>query len=161
MFQNLKITKTTDKITKTNKPYKALEVTDEQGTSHQVNIFSDFPDFANLTVDSVIRGKLEKNGQYENLVSETISKGRAGNPAFKTQQIEKVMERKEASISNFQDNKELSIKMASTMRMAVDLATAEYTMNKGSFDKLEELVPKWREFCWNMWNVEPTQYKPF
>ena len=159
-FQNITITAIESKTTKTQKPYKSCAVKNESGADFKVNIWSDFPDFANLQVGSIVRAKLEQNGQYWNIVSETQSNPR-GNAGFKTAQIEKTMERKEKSISNFQDNKELSIKIASTMRGAIDLAIAEYTRNPNSLDNLDALIEKWREWLWTHWDVEPDQYVPF
>lgn len=74
--------------------------------------------------------------------------------AYKAQVIEKTMERKETSIKNFQDNKEWSIKVSSTMRMAVDLAIAENQPEA-------ERIKAWREWLWNHWDVETDQYPPF
>ena len=48
MFQNIKVISTGDKTTKTNKPYKSLVVQDESNAEFKVNIWSDFPDFANV-----------------------------------------------------------------------------------------------------------------
>ena len=54
--------------TKTGKSYKKLKIEGEDGT-HNVNIFSDWPDYANITFGSTIDGTIEKNGQYENIRS--------------------------------------------------------------------------------------------
>lgn len=161
MFQNIKIESSTDKTTSTNKPYKACEVLDESGASFKVNVWSDFPDFANIKAGSVVRAKLEQKGQYWNIVSETQAKPKGGNPAYKQKIIEETMERKEKSISNFQSNKEESIKISSTMNKAVDLAIAEYNLDKTNFDNLDVLITKWREWLWTHWDVQPTQYPPF
>lgn len=78
------------------------------------------------------------------------------NTAFKTQQMEKVMERKETSIGKFQDSKEWSIKVASSMNKAIDLAIAE----KGRTDETNEVLDmvgcilKWRKFIWNNWDID-------
>ena len=137
-----------------NKPYKNIGVNDEQGTSHMVNIFSDFPDFANIKVGSIIRGKIEKNGQYENLVSEVQGRSRNnGFTAYKEAVIEKSMERKEQSIAKSRDNKDWSIKVSSTWRDAVTLATTEYK-DKTVLDGLEQAVLKWRRFCWDNFDVD-------
>ncbi len=159
-MEKLKILKVEDLKTSKGGDYKKVDVEQIGGAVVTgVSAFGfKFPDLASLVVGAEIEGSIVIDGNYKNLVG-AIEKPK-GNPGYKTAQIEKVMERKEASISTFQDNKELSIKMASTMRMAVDLAIAEYTMNKGSFDKLEELVPKWREFAWNNWDVGSNQYPP-
>ena len=81
-----------------------------------------------------------------------------GNSAYKTQQMEKVMERKESSIGKFQDNKEWSIKVSSTMRDAVQLAVTEYNASQNNPDasgiNLEYRIGQWRQWLWNTWDVE-------
>ncbi len=160
-FQNIKIDSVLDKKTSQDKPYKACEVITEDGGVYKVNIWSDFPDFANLKVGSVVRAKLEQKGQYWNILSETQAKPRGGaSGAYKEKVIGEAMERKEKSISSFQDNKEFSIKVASTMSGAVALAVAEYK-DKTILDTLDKAVLKWREFLWRNWDVDPKDYPPF
>jgi hypothetical protein len=161
-MENITVIATGDKITKTNKPYKQLTVRQENGTEHKVNIWSDFPNFANVIVGSVIRGKIEPNGQYMNLVSELqINKPtEARGGVYKTAQIEKTMERKEQSIAKSQDNKDWSIRTASTMNKAVELAIAEIK-DITTLNTLENDILKWREWLWRNWEVSDTQYPPF
>jgi len=160
MHENLKVIAVKDLTTKTNKPFKGLEVVDEKGNLHKVSIFSDFPDFANIKQDYIIRGKLEKNDKgYLNLISETQApKSNAG--AFKTAQIEKTMERKEQSISRFQDDKEWSIMVSSTMRDAVSLAIAE-VKDIRTLNTLEADILKWRQWLIENWSVNKTDKPPF
>jgi hypothetical protein len=136
-------------------------VVDEKGGSHKVNIWSDFPDFANINVGSVLRGKIEPNGQYENIVSETQAKRPTGaGGAYKEKVIGEAMQRKETSIGKFQDSKEFSIKVASTMSGAVALACAEYK-DKTVLDTLDKAVLKWREFLWENWDKDVKDNPPF
>lgn len=161
MFQNLKVTEVTDKVTSTQKPYKAVAVTDEQGTSHKVNVFSDFPNFANIVVGSVIRGSLVQKGQYTNLLSETQSGGTTGRSGvFKTQQIEKAQENKAQYIAKAQDNKDWSIRQASSMSNAIALAIAELK-DPTVLDKLEEGIRKWRTWILENWDVDEKDFSPF
>src|SRR3990167_23659 len=98
MYQDITIVKIDTKITKTQKPYKSCLVKDPNGAEFKVNIWSDFPNFANLAEGSIVKAKLEQNGQYWTIISETQDKPRGGgNSGFKTAQIEKTMERKEQS----------------------------------------------------------------
>jgi len=79
----------------------------------------------------------------------------------KSAQIEKVMEKKEASITHFQDNKETSIKIASTMRMAVDIATS-LTVDQWQSTTMQEEIQFWREWCWKQWDkVGSNDMPPF
>lgn len=142
--------------TSTGKSMKKLEMEDTEGKLAHVNIFADFPHFADLATGSTIDGEIRKNDKgYDNLYSNEIKP--RGNPAYKTQQMEKVMERKETSIGKFQDNKELSIKMASTLRMAVDMTIAMTSDQREN--TLEETIRKWREWFWTEWdntsNMQP------
>jgi hypothetical protein len=118
------------------------------------------------TFDSVmpgqeIEGSIEKNDKgylnFKKLEAPNFIKENRSN--FKTQQMEKIIERKEQGIAKIQDNKDWSIKVSSTMRDAVLLAI-EYHRNHFDED-LKDLVLKWREWLWNNWDVEADQYPPF
>lgn len=161
MFQNIKIVSSVDKVASNSKPYKALEVQDEAGAVFKVNIFNDFPDFANVKQGSIVRGQLVVKGQYTNLLSETQNKPRGGaSNVYKEKIMGEAMERKERSIGTFQDNKEYSIRVASTMSGAVALAVAEYK-DKTVLDNLDQAVLKWRKFLWNNWEVDLKDTDPF
>lgn len=141
-----------DKVAKTGRPYKSLEVSDDKGEVFKVNIFSNFPDFANIRQGSIIMGNLKQDGQYWNIEPEGVQMNRGGaSGSFKTAQIEKVMETKRQDISKFQDNKENSIKIASTMRMAVDIATS-LTTDQWQSTTMQEEIRYWREWCWSEWD---------
>ena len=109
------------------------------------------------TFDSVapgqeLEGQIVKNDKgYLNFVKKPEAKQVAASN-FKTRQMEKVMERKEGSITKFQDNKEWSIKTASTLGKAVDLAIADYVAFPGTV--LSDRILYWRKFLWNNWDVE-------
>lgn len=156
-MQDIKVEWCENATTKTNRPYKKLSVTDSEGNKHNVNIFSDFPDFANIAPGSMIRGKLEANGKYMNLISETQAP--KGNPNYKTAQIEKAMDTKRQDITKFQDNKELSVKISGTMRDAVQLSLAEFGAD--GTQSLEELILKWRVWLWENYDMDVTKTDPF
>lgn len=107
--------------------------------------------------------KNEKYGGYE--FKKSVSQFR---PDFmkKNAQMEKVMERKETSIGKFQDNKEWSIKVSSTMRDAVLLTIAEYSKrdnnSNGTYTPdFEKSILRWRQWLLENWDVEPTDIPPF
>lgn len=161
MFQNISVKSADNKITKTNKPYKALEVQDESGAVFKTNIFSDFPDFANITGGSLVRAKLEQNGQYWNLVSETQGKPRGGaSGGFKTAQAKEVVDYKDVKIGKRMDDKDFSIMTSSTMRDAVSLAIAEIK-DITTLNTLEQDILKWRQWLLNNWEVDPKDVPPF
>ena len=97
------ILKAENKTTKTNKPYKALTISDGP-TETNVNVFSDWPDFANLKIGSQIEGTLEKNGQYWNIKSDRI-KDRKPN-------FDRIIEKKQAGIVESQERKASNISQA-------------------------------------------------
>jgi len=155
-----KVLSTENVMTSTGKPMKKLSLEGEGGVV-SVNIFSDFPHFADITIGSTIDGELRKNDKgYTNLYSNEIKPRGGANPAFKQQQIEKTMERKETSIGKFQDNKEWSIMTASSMSGAVALAIAEYK-DKTVLDTLDQAVLKWRRFIIENWDIDPKDKQPF
>lgn len=147
--------------TSTGKPMKRLEVADTNNTVSKVNIFSDFPHYADLKEGSTIDGEIRKNDKgYDNLYSNEIKPRSGASSGFKTAQIEKAMEHKEQSISKFQDNKEFSIMVASSMSGAIALAIAEYK-DKTVLDTLDQAVLKWRRFILDNWNIDPKDIAPF
>lgn len=129
-----------------DKKYVEAELTDPNGELFKVSAWAGEFD-----------GKEEWDGELvknEKGYWKLVTKKAVAGANFKQAQVEKSMERKEGSIAKFQDNKEWSIKVASTMGKAVDLAIAEYTINKQSLDRLDECVLKWRKWLWNNWNVD-------
>lgn len=82
--------------------------------------------------------------------SQNSQKGPGG--AYKQKMIEDTMKAKEASISKFQGSKEEGIKLASTLRMAVDLSVAEITSNKEDDEaSLQARIKRWRSWLWAEW----------
>lgn len=146
----IKVLSSVEKTAKTGRPYKALEVFVDN-ENRKVNIFSNAPDFANVHQGSVIMGNMTKDGNFWNISFDNTPKASSGaSGSFKSQQIEKVMEVKRQDISKFQDNKELSIKIASTMRMAVDIATS-LAPEQWHSTTMEEEIRFWREWVWQEW----------
>lgn len=136
---------------KTNKSYKKLALLGEKGDKHNVNIFSDFPDYANIGPGSVVLGTLEKNGQYENIryASEKPRGGASGG--FKQAQIKEVMAQKEESIGKFQDKKEESIRLMAAQRDAVLIVTtmmSQYPEGTTESDVKTDII-KWRNWFLN------------
>jgi len=100
-----KVKSATAKTTSTGKPMKALELVDTEGLEHKVNIFSDFPDYANLNVGSEINGELKQNDKgYTNLYSNNVPQ--------KKPNMERVMEKKADMISMSQEKKAQNIAQA-------------------------------------------------
>lgn len=159
-METLKIIKVEELKTAKGAPYKKVDVKKADGTEVQgVSAFSfKFPALETLIVGAEIQGAIVIDGNYKNLVG-AIDKPK-GNLAFKTAQIEKVMDRKEQSIGRFQDDKEWSIMISSTMRDAVSLAIAEIKDIK-TLNTLEQDILKWRQWLIENWSVDKTDKPPF
>lgn len=160
---NYKIIEIESKTTSTGKAMKKATIVDESGVeTSDVAIWSSFPNFANLAVDSMVVGELEikQNGAYTNKSLKTPATGTTGAYRGGSGAITKAMEKKEASIEKFQDNKEEGIKISATMRDAVLCAIAEYNKDQHNLDTLEELIRKWRKILWFEWDKH-SEYPPF
>ena len=114
-MEKYKINWIEQKTGKSGKNYWVMHIVDSTGKETQnVSTFED-----KYQAGMEIEGQIIQNGNYLNWkpkleAPEFVKK--AGNPAYKAQLMEKTMERKENSIGKFQDNKEWSIKVSSTMR---------------------------------------------
>lgn len=138
------------KSASTGKEFVSATLTDEQGVEYTgVNAFN-----GEFSADAW-HGELVQNGNYWNLVTPKQS---AGNN-FKTQQMEKVMERKEQGIIRSQDNKDYSIRTSSSMNKAIEIAIAEYGNPKNLYT-MEESILKWREWIWTHWE-DVDKFPPF
>lgn len=119
----------------------------------KVSIWSDFPNFVNITQGQKVTGNLFTNPKgyvtlYPPRVSET--NGPAGAPPrapSKGAAVEKAQERKEAGITKSQDRKEEGIKIASTMRDAVAITNARGIQGM-SDDDIKASILGWREWLW-------------
>lgn len=136
-------------------PWKksAMTLRDEEG-----KMVENVATFLEVSKGQELEGSIEKNEKYHSLeFKKTLNK-----PNFMKKPVDfsKVMEKKEASIGRFQDNKELSIKIASTINKAVDLAIAEKT-DPTVLDTLEQGIIKWREWLWTHWDAEDKDFPPF
>src|SRR5260221_9303919 len=155
----IKVLSSIEKTAKTGRLYKAIEVFVE-GETRKVNIFSSAPNFDNIMQGSTIIGTMAFDGKYWNINFDGQKPAMSPTGGYKAAQIEKVMEKKNESIGKFQDNKEYSIKVASTIRLAVDCALAELK-DETVLDTLEEGITKWRRYFWEHWDVDEKQFSPF
>lgn len=111
-----------------------------------------FPNFKELMTGQDVEGELWTSDAGKHYLFPPRKK--LDKPNFmkaKEAMIEKAVERKEKSISGFQDSKDWSIKTSSTMRDAVLIAIEEskvfpaYDFQKG--------VLKWRKWLWDNFDV--------
>lgn len=134
---------------KNGKPWKITSLTlkDEHG-----NTIDKVDTFDPVMNGETVEGEITES-QYGKNFKKMTPKAVAG-ANFKTQQMEKVIERKEQSITKFQDSKEQSIKLASSMSGAINLAIAEQNPSP-------ENVIKWRKWILNSWDIDPTDLNAF
>lgn len=122
-----------------------------------------FPHFDELMSGGTVEGEPWISGAGKNYLFPP--KVKLEKPEFmkaKTQQIEKTMARKEESIGRFQDNKEIIIKISSTMRDATLLAVAEMQhTSPSSHSDIELLVLKWRKWLWDNYDMTTERDLPF
>lgn len=140
------------------------DLVDIQGNEvSNVTIWQDFPDFKTITFGSEVDGTLKpaKDPKY----GPTLYPEKNPNGTFKRSPaaITKAMEKKEQSIEKFQGNKELGIKISSTLRMAVDIALAEYNNGRAFTygENLGEAILEWRAWLWRYWDAEDKDFLPF
>lgn len=114
--------------------------------------------FNSVIIGQELEGEIKTNDKgYLNFIAKLEAPAfmkQQSNTAFKTAQMEKVMDRKEQSIGKFQDTKDWSIKTSSTMRDAVLLTIAEKGDIPMSDEELGKMVVKWRRFLWNHFDVD-------
>ena len=139
------------------RPWKITNMTlkDEQGNTHD-----DVSTFDVVTPGITIEGVIEPKGQYKNFKSTPVAPKANGGGAYKQKQIEDTMEKKAAYIGQAQGNKELGIKVASTLRMAVDIAISQVP-NMSQPYQMEELIKSWRKWLWMEWDKEDKDFPPF
>lgn len=137
------------------KKFKEADLVNSNGELFKVSAWAG--EFDNR---SEIDAELEKNDKgYWKLKKEEKPRT-SQNQAFKSQVIEKAQETKAKYIGKAQDAKELSIKVASTMNKAVELAIAEIKDIK-TLNTLEQDILKWREWLWVHWDAEDKDFPPF
>lgn len=154
-----------NKTTSTGKNFHkvSLQSVDGPETYDDVAIWEGFPSFGTITFDSLVEGDVvtKNNGQY---VNRTLYAPRAERPATgrttRSGGIAEAMDRKEKSISAFQEEKENGIKISSTLRDAVTLAKTEVDAEVYPVSELKERIMYWREWLWKNWNT-PLDYPPF
>lgn len=150
-----KISAVIEAQTTTGKTMYRSTLKDEQGVEETINLFEE------VKVGDELDGEIYVNEKgYRNFKStkKVASANFVNNQ--KATQIKESMDRKEQSIERFQDDKEFSIMVSSTMRDAVALAIAEYA-DKTVLDTLPESILKWRKWLIDNWNINRKNISPF
>lgn len=133
------------------KPWKITSMTlkDEAGI-----IIEGVDTFDTVLNGITMEGTIEEKGQYKNFKSTPVAPKTVSGTTYRAKQINDVMEKKAEYISTAQGNKELGIKVSSTMNKAIDLAIAE-----GS--PTDERILYWRKWIWEHWDAEEKDFNPF
>lgn len=106
------------KETSTGKTYKRATVQDTNGASHEVSVWSDFPDYAKVEAHNEVEGTIRENGKYKNLVGDRPKTTKKGFDATVAVAM------KQEGIKRSQDRKEDSIKISGTARDATLITVA-------------------------------------
>lgn len=142
--------------------FKKITVETEDGKKYDdAVVFPTYSKYNEVMPGVTLEGVLADGKEYRGRIGKILTDGNLGaRPASMRSPaaITKAMEKKEASIEKFQDNKELSIKISSTLRMAVDLTIAEYPTRE---IPPAESIKKWREWLWINWDVDDKNMPPF
>lgn len=150
--------------TKTGKDKLDVSVTKLDKTTLDVTVWPGFPNYANLAPGQTIQAKIiAKDFKGRTYYSLEYSNPATGPTApYNGQQIAKAQEVKGQQIAQAQGNKELGIKISSTIRMAVDTAlnfmAVESIKDEGVF---KSEVKRWRKFYWENWDAKETDFEPF
>lgn len=132
------------KQTSKGSDYKALTLDDGK----MVNMWSDDPDYALAIPGAELHRNIYQEGKYWNLIKIAVDKPKSN---WKSQEMEKTMASKNQYIQQSMDKKEEAIKMASTIRMAVDIVNAQSSSYK-NYEDIQAGVKFWREFLWKEWD---------
>lgn len=163
MYKKYQIIKLERKTTANGKNKIDADLQDFDGfVEDKVTIWDDFPNFATLKMGNEVTGQVvaKVNGQYTNksLYAER-TEGWGGGKKQPSVNMNKIMEKKQEGIAVAQDNKELGIKVSSSMNKAIDLAIAEM---KSEYDSqipydLKAGINKWRQWIWDNWDEIKSQ----
>lgn len=153
--------------TTTGKKKMNAQLLDQNGTTtDNVSIWADFPNFDKILNGGEIEGDLvpAKDPKY----GPTLYPPKPENSqpvAFKRQPgaIKQMMETKDQNITKHTENKEHAIKVSSTMRDAVLIATTIISNShiETSNGDMKDLILHWRKWLWENFDKEDRDFSPF
>lgn len=169
MYIKYQVLKAERKSTSTGKDKMDVDLQDFNGVvEEKVTIWADFPNFTSIKTGSEVCGQItvKNNGQY---VNKTLyperTEGFGGKKGAPSVNMNKIMEKKQEGIAVAQDNKELGIKVSSSMNKAIDLAIAEskefnsiHMVGQPTIGyDLKAGINKWRQWIWDNWDEIKSQ----
>lgn len=120
-----------------------------------------FPNFDNLVPGQDVNGVLWQSQAGAWYLFPPRPQTSAGGAYKSSGAMSKVMEKKAENISVAMDKKELAIKIASTMRMAVDCAIANLGNKQFQPIEMENLITYYRKWLWERWDANDGDFSPF
>lgn len=140
-----------------NKDLAEIEAVDIEGNPVKGSMWADFPNFQSITFGTTFEANLvakDKNGTtYHTFYPVTKPTNKSARPNMIA-----VVKEKQEGIKIAQENKELGIKVSSTMRMAVDIVTS-----LGAYQNMttEQSIKHWRSWLWSEWDKQDKDFPPF
>lgn len=128
-----------------------MSLKDESGAMHE-----DVTTFDEVITGGEIEGDIIMKGKYKNF-QKAFKKPKLEKPEFikaKEEAIKKAQDRTQVGVQKAQEHKDVSIKVSSTMRDAVQLAIAEG-------NPTVENIESWRKWLWTNWDKTELDYPPF
>lgn len=126
-----------------------LKDVDSGAETKGVTIWSDYPGWINLQAGVTVYGSLvpPKDPKYGPTLyaPKPASTGTTRGAGA----ITRAQETKAEHIKVAQENKEVGIKLSSTIRMAVDIVTAR---DLGSTEDIQAEIEYWRKWFWERWD---------
>ncbi len=121
----------------------------------------DFPDFDQIRAGSTVSGTEWKSpkGYVYIFAPKVAPQGNTGASRGGNTSIARAVEKKNEAIASFQDSKEVSIKLASAMRDAVQLAICELEGQDKA--PLASRIQHWRNWILSNWGSEQDVKSPF
>lgn len=119
------------------------------------------PSFDDIKSGGTIEGELWTSNSGKHYLFPPKPEG-VKPPMRSAGQITKAMETKAQNIATAQENKELGIKIASTMSLAVNIVIASLKSDDIIDNSIiKGLIKDWRSWLWQEWDKEDKDYPPF
>lgn len=113
-----------------------------------------FPNFDGIIPGADIEGELWKSDSGKWYLFAPKPQNSHSGGGNRMGMMKEVIKEKQEGIRASQENKELGIKISSTMNKAIDLAIAEGKPEA-------ERILHWRKWMWENWEVKDTDFNPF
>lgn len=161
----MKVARIETKTASTGNQYKTVYLDEQVNGKDRFNLFNNHTRFNDIVEGMELAAtdlSIDQKG-YLNLADPDAGiKGRSGGS--RTAQMERVMNQKNEMIGHAQDKKEEAIKLASSIRMAVDIVTAHSpALFQGvpTEEDIKREIEKWRSYFYTTWDEITDDCPPF